>query len=81
MEKIKEFMEENLYEEVIYENVRGNITVGCVEDCTIYPNAVRVVLDTLEITVDNIIKHLTCLLEFGELCINSKEGIHKFYII
>ena len=35
MEKIKEFMEENLYEEVIYENVRGDIKVGCVEDYTI----------------------------------------------
>lgn len=81
MEDVKKFMEENLYEEIIYENTKGDIITGCVEAYSIYKNKLKVILDKLEITIDNIIKQLTFLLEFGELSISSKEGIHKFYII
>ncbi len=81
MEDIKIFMKENLYEEIIYENEKGDIIMGCIEEYSTYKNKLKVTLDKLEITIDNIIKQLTFLLEFGELSISSKEGIHKFYTI
>lgn len=81
MEDIKIFMKENLYEEIIYENEKGDIITGCIEEYSTYKNKLKVTLDKLEITIDNIIKQLTFLLEFGELSISSKEGIHKFYTI
>ncbi|MDC4245575.1 hypothetical protein [Clostridium perfringens] len=81
MDKIKQFMEDNLYEEVIYKNTKGEIIAGCLEDYKINKNKLDVVLNELKITIDNIIKKLIFFLEFGEISIKNDEGIHKFYMI
>lgn len=81
MEDIKIFMKENLYEEIIYENEKGDVITGCIKGYSTYENKLKVALDKIEIIIDNIIKNLTFLLEYGELSISSESGIHKFYMI
>lgn len=81
MEDIRKFMEENLDEEIIYKNEKGDVITGCIKGYNTYENKLKVTLDKLQVTIDNIIKHLTFLLEYGELSISSESGIHKFYMI